>query len=278
MYRITFPFEGLRDSELALSELQDLLNALVGIDMLYLSAHPEVPPLAQSGVRYADDALPKLGIPLPHTQERWQDIPSSLETSQAGNKDLVAWRVAELRLKGVNAQALMVQNKGMFADGYRAVVQLPNGQTEDISGGQGWVSVRGRHRIEVLLGLFNGDKDRDLSNKSLDMLLTALTRIDVRYLLRHPETPLLYQSNVRYEEEPPGQEDWQDIPTCLRMGTADCEDLAAWCAAEYQVRFAVPAKAFYKSFTKSDGSVLYHIMVQHPDGRVEDPSRALGMR
>src|SRR5512147_814184 len=50
----------------------------------------------------------------------------------------------------------------------------------------------------------------------------ALMYVDMKYLQAHPEVPGIYESGVRYEEEPPGQEDWQDIPTCLRMGTADC--------------------------------------------------------
>lgn len=282
MYRITFPFDGLRESALALSELQELLNALVAADMLYLQAHPEVPPLQNAmsagAVRYADDVLPKLRLPLPHTQERWQDIPTILETSQGGNRDLVAWRTAELRGRGVMAEARLIQKKGVFSDAYRAVVVLPNGSTEDPSRGAGWADVKGRHRIEVVLALFDGDKERELSNATLDVLLTALTRVDVLYLRAHPEIPLIYASGVRYEEEPPGQEDWQDIPTCVRMGTADCEDVAAWCAAEYQVRFGIPARAFYKAFAKKDGSYLYHIMVMLPDGRVEDPSRAMGMK
>jgi len=282
VYRITFPFDGLRESNLAHAELQELLSALVAADMLYLRAHPEVPPLstvmAQGRVRYADDVLPKLRLPLPHTQERWQDIPTILETSQGGNRDLAAWRAAELRLRGTAAEARLVQRKGFFSDAYRAVVVLPSGAIEDPARGAGWADVRGRHRIEVVLALFDGHRERDLSNATLDVLLTALTRINVRYLQAHPETPLLRDANIRYEEEPPGQEDWQDIPTCLRMGSADCEDLAAWLAAEYQVRFGVPAHAFYKAFTKKDGGLLYHILVRRPDGRVEDPSRAKGMR
>lgn len=112
----------------------------------------------------------------------------------------------------------------------------------------------------------------------LDILLDALTRIDMVWLLRHPETPGVYQSGVRYQEEPPGAEDWADIPTCLALGWADCEDLACWRAAELRVRHGVEAKAFAECQMQPDGSRLYHIMVSLPDGSVECPSRELGMR
>ena len=78
------------------------------------------------------------------------------------------------------------------------------------------------YRITYALDLFNGPKERALSHATLNVMLEALTKIDVLYLQAHPEAPRIYQSGVRYMEEPPGQEDWQDIPTCIQMGIADC--------------------------------------------------------
>lgn len=133
-------------------------------------------------------------------------------------------------------------------------------------------------RITYALDLFNGPKERELSRKVLGVMLTNLFEIDKLYLEAHPETPLLYRSGVRYMEEPPGQEDWQDIPTSLRMGIADCEDLATWRAAELNVRFGIKAVPIFREQKLADGRCLYHVLVQYPDGRLEDPSRILGMR
>lgn len=134
------------------------------------------------------------------------------------------------------------------------------------------------YRITFALDLFNGPEERDLSHATLRTLLLSLMYVDMLYLRAHPEVPSVYESGVRYEEEPPGQEDWQDIPTCLRMRTADCEDLACWRAAELRVRHGIKAEPTFTYQLRSNGSYLYHITVKLPDGRTEDPSRRLGMR
>ncbi len=73
----------------------------------------------------------------------------------------------------------------------------------------------------VLDDLFSPDS-REASDKALGYLLEALTCINVDYLRQHPKTPLLYESGVVYQEEPPGSEDWCNIPMCLKLGWADC--------------------------------------------------------
>ena len=109
-------------------------------------------------------------------------------------------------------------------------------------------------------------------------MLNTLYQIDVLYLQSHPKTPMLYQTNVRYMEEPPGQEEWQDIPTTIRLGIGDCEDLACWRAAELTVRSGVQARPVFIEQMRKNGQYLYHIIVKTSDGRTEDPSKILGMR
>ena len=140
------------------------------------------------------------------------------------------------------------------------------------------------YRITFVLDLFKGAKDRELSHASLKTLLMALMHIDILYLKEHPEVPALIgpggmgPAGVRYAEEPPGQEDWQDIPTTLKLGWGDCEDLACWRAAELRVRHNVQAEPTFIWKLRPNGGYLYHILVRYPDGRIEDPSRTLGMR
>lgn len=134
------------------------------------------------------------------------------------------------------------------------------------------------YRITFVLDAFNGPHEQEMSHRYLTHLLEALVLVDAAYLIAHPETPPLYESGVRYEEEPPGQEDWQDIPTCLRMRVGDCEDLACWRAAELVVRQRVLARPTFTFKRRANGGYVYHIQVKLPNGQIEDPSRILGMR
>lgn len=129
----------------------------------------------------------------------------------------------------------------------------------------------------MVLDAFSGERNKDLSHAYLRELLECLTRMDQIYLQKHPETPLLYDSGIQYQEEPPGAEDWVDIPSILKIGWGDCEELAAWRVAELRERYGIHAECDFSSQRKDDGSYLYHIYVKLPDGRTEDPSRELGM-
>ena len=109
-------------------------------------------------------------------------------------------------------------------------------------------------------------------------LLEALTMSNIAYLLDNPQTPDLYRSGVHYLEEPPGRDEWQDIPDTLERGNGDCEDLACWRVAELRVKYGQRRARRGISVSRLPrGGLLYHIMVLHENGAVEDPSRILGM-
>ena len=113
----------------------------------------------------------------------------------------------------------------------------------------------------------------------LGPLLEALVQVDCAYLLRHPRTPRLYQSGVRYQREAPGLEDWQDIPTCLRRRVGDCEDLGCWLVAERRVFDRDPtARPNVTMRRRKTGGWLFHIKDISSRFGVEDPSALLGMR
>jgi hypothetical protein len=94
-------------------------------------------------------------------------------------------------------------------------------------------------------------------------------------LIRALKLPLLYDTGVRYlrEEVVHGRprEVWLTAPLIIQRGFGDCEDLAGYRAGELQVQ-GIQAIAIAKP-----SSVGFHIVVQWPDGRIEDPSRKLGM-
>ena len=91
-------------------------------------------------------------------------------------------------------------------------------------------------------------------------------------LLATRNLPPLYRSGVRYRREA-GTEDWSTAPVVLKRGFGDCEDLAAWRAAELR-KLGIPANAI----VKRTGPRMFHAVVQWPDGRIEDPSKVLGMK
>ena len=125
--------------------------------------------------------------------------------------------------------------------------------------------------------LFESEEERVASERVLRLLLDALLEEDERVLRAHPEFPNLYESGVRYQTEPAGVESFSSIPVVLERLHGDCADLASYRAAELRVRAGIAARTVYKFQRRPDGSLLYHILVQFPDGRIEDPSANLGM-
>lgn len=309
MYRITYVLGDLSDPELARQQLLVMNGALVETNVLYLRAHPRTPSFASwcasKASLYDDNAQGTQ----PFGQEAWQDVPTILRRRRdgrtaAGNRDLAAWRAAELIVSGVRAGLQLDRRAGSNgAIEYRVLVVTSSG-TEDPSKGSGYRAYHTRQRITLVMDLFSGEHERQLSHATLNVLLNALTHIDVLYLRRHSETPRIYTSSVRYMEEPPGAEEWQDIPTCLQMGDMDCEDAACWRSAELQVfgdemhsvvearrskgsaeigsaaqaPRSIDAVPVFRYQKRKDGSYLYHILVEKPDGTVEDPSYVQGMR
>lgn len=115
-------------------------------------------------------------------------------------------------------------------------------------------------------------------DEALSFLLGMLVEWN-RLLLSKMPLPELYRSGVRYIREDYNSvhpEDWLDILETLSQGGGDCEDLACWRVAELQHR-GEPARVVWHRRVIGPGRTLLHILVQRGDGRLEDPSRILGM-
>lgn len=112
------------------------------------------------------------------------------------------------------------------------------------------------------------------TNKKILWLLESLIKCNQIWLDSHPDTPSIYDAGVVYRPER-GKENWLDVPHILQLGYGDCEDLGAWRVAELR-NSGIPAKAFLK--WQSNGVVtVYHVMVMR-NGKLEDPSKRLGMK
>jgi hypothetical protein len=137
---------------------------------------------------------------------------------------------------------------------------------------------------------------------TLNAALEGLVRINEAMMLAAIKSgkplPPLYQSGIRYGEEPHGREWWQTVADNFaelehakkkqKKSTTDCEDLAGHRAAELRVwgpawpsavvagsMAGIPYPA--RAICIRTGPRMYHAIVEHPDGTREDPSRALGM-
>jgi len=116
--------------------------------------------------------------------------------------------------------------------------------------------------------------------------------------------PPLYASGVRYREDPPGEENWKDIPAVLADGHGDCDRLVAWRVAELRANGYPDAVPLIKWRTvpkqtmiqlghpphmvPDEGIQMVHVCVGLPGWEkyahlyeqnplVEDPSKLLGM-
>jgi len=106
----------------------------------------------------------------------------------------------------------------------------------------------------------------------ISKLVDVLTIDNVAYLRRHPQTPRLYRTDVRYCPDKRGSErQWWDIRRVLQNGCADCKALAAYRCAELVVA-GYPAETLV---TTRDG-VTFHVVVR-AGTTLEDPSARLGM-
>lgn len=116
----------------------------------------------------------------------------------------------------------------------------------------------------------------EYATQTLEILLVALVRLDLLYLERHPDTPPLYRSGVRYKPDPKGTERWGDVGDVLSRDGADCEDLSCWRVAEL-LRRGEKAGPYIAWRVMPDGRKKYHILVKR-GVHIECPSTVLGMR
>lgn len=102
--------------------LNIFVRALCAYDVLWLRAHPETPPIYESGVRYQTQ---------PAGCEHFKPIPLILRAGNADCDQLAPWRAAELRVRhGIKA---MPEVRQMGPALYHVYVRFPDGSVEDVS-------------------------------------------------------------------------------------------------------------------------------------------------
>lgn len=106
---------------------------------------------------------------------------------------------------------------------------------------------------------------------SLEAAVRGLVALNVALMRRQGGVPRLYTTRVRYRREPRGVEQWRTADRVVRSGFGDCEDLAAYRAAELIVHRGEPARVIVTRTARR----TWHARVQRANGRVEDPSKVM---
>lgn len=109
--------------------------------------------------------------------------------------------------------------------------------------------------------------------------------------------PPLFSTGIRYQEDPPGKENWRDIYAILQhiangAKGIDCDQIVCWRVAELRcagidaepvikwqhlTREIAIKLGFKPQFVPNEGLWLVHCCVRFPDGSIEDTSKLLGM-
>jgi hypothetical protein len=277
------------ESERAYSErvLTLLVHGLVLANVAYLRAHSRAPSLDDAGVRLAPPTR------CLRDADEWKGIEAILSSGVANNVSLAAWRCAEEIARGSKAAPIVrwvTDDEGARRD-YHVLVRNADGSIEDPSADlferEHGMDIRSRltgrsdlhapaSRVAFAVRLFRGEHERRYSEAVLSILLGTLTSADALYLrTRRDAVPALYQAGVRYQAERFPREEWKGIAALHEDGEGDCEDLACARSAELIAK-GLPARPVFR-WRRLDRLSVYHILVRHPDGAIEDPSLLLGM-
>jgi len=143
---------------------------------------------------------------------------------------------------------------------------------------------------------FEGEDDREQTERDLIWLLESLCQRDQDYLRQRPSTPRLYKSGVIWTkpmqfdgdceevstlkkalgrtarqrdvkrvldlvQQVLGGERFRDIGRILENGSGDCDNLACWRVAELR-QAGIPASPMMTP--RADGGITYHAIVRWP--------------
>jgi len=109
---------GMTNEDLA-SLIAECVETLVSRNRHFLRSYPKTPSLYVSGIRYRANP------------DGWRDLPSLLRDRTGDCKELVAWRIAELREKGEDARVHVLLREPN--DTHHVKIRRGDGSLEDPS-------------------------------------------------------------------------------------------------------------------------------------------------
>lgn len=120
-------------------------------------------------------------------------------------------------------------------------------------------------------GVFHPSASDEDNARVLQGFMEALIEANAVYLRRHPNTPWILNSGLRYART----ETWDSIPDLLARRVGDCKSLTAMHVAQLRLGGRKARPVFRFSFTPR-GSKDFHILTL-TEGKYIDTSRILGM-
>lgn len=127
-----------------------------------------------------------------------------------------------------------------------------------------------------VLSVFQGRQDKDISYEVMEAAVEFLVRVDQAEIKRY-NLPSLYKTGIVYEHSEPRHDTaWKDAISAYDTGLGNCKVLAAYLIAWNRNR-GIRCKPFLVQTINDDDTQDWHVAVEYADGRVEDPSKRLGM-
>jgi hypothetical protein len=110
----------------------------------------------------------------------------------------------------------------------------------------------------------------------LNAALEATTRLNESLLQENaiPTFERALKQGIKWQPEPPGDENFDHGGTVFKRGWGDCDDLAPYHAASLRNSGEDPAAT---AIVKRTGPKLWHAVVRRGDGSIDDPSKRAGM-
>lgn len=132
-------------------------------------------------------------------------------------------------------------------------------------------------RIELILAGFT-EGNPSLCCELISSLVCGMAAANA-VIMRAGKVPPLYESGIRYRQDPPGREVWLDCKAMLQIRFTDCNNLVAYRIGELSLlgRKAYPVVTYQRN---GRGGYTYHVTLVETTGesaREEDPSAILGM-
>lgn len=123
MLNISLEVDLIPDDDYRNRAMQILLWTLIHLNELYLERFPYTPGIYDAGVKYIREPL---------GYEQWTTIPTIIAQGGADCEDLACWRIAELRMQGINARPRWRNHPITGPDGmpgtmYHILVHIPGG-------------------------------------------------------------------------------------------------------------------------------------------------------
>lgn len=134
------------------------------------------------------------------------------------------------------------------------------------------------HRPFCVVSPFVGSVNEAAQVAALEALAEGAVMLNIAYLAENPETPKLYETDIRYALNDSREEkSVLTIPFIRGRGWGDCLELAAWRCAERRRGGDAKSRVRIQRASDDPRERVFHAVVSAYRG-FEDPSALLSLR